>query len=289
MNFKPVHINATTLDDAWFQLLYQINEHGRKYKIDAGSYAGDIRLEFDFVSGFINKPHERPLAPIMPEGSTLPAPTDDDAIDKYFANYLMDPNLEEGEEYRYSTWINGQMLEYPEYCKYVKCEHFTSAKGIRKESLNLNLMIPLYICDYQSIYDSKSKCIQNKPNTQLDWVIEHFKTKGYGNNHCYINVGDKESGLAYNREYKTETERGTSPCLRGIDFKIKDSQLITGVIFRSWDLYSGFSENMSGIALLNEYVAAQLDDVEPGPLTFSSQGLHCYGFQLDVLKQRLGK
>ena len=105
----------------------------------------------------------------------------------------------------------------------------------------------------------------------------------------FISVGDKESCLAYDRSYKNETEKPSSPCLRGIDFKIKDSQLITGVIFRSWDLYSGFSENMGGIALLNEYVAAQLDDVEPGPIAFNSMGLHCYGFQLDVLKQRLGK
>ena len=281
MNFKPVHINATTLDDAWFQLLYQINEHGRKYKIDAGSYAGDIRLEFDFVSGFINKPHERPLAPIMPEGSNLPAPTDDDAIDKYFANYLMDPNLEEGEEYRYSSWINGQLLPYPEYCKHVKCSQYSEEKLTHKHDT--------HYCNVIHIDQSFKSCPLNKPNTQLDWVIEHFREKGYGNNHCYINIGDKESGLAYNREYKNETEKPSSPCLRGIDFKIKDGQLITGVIFRSWDLYSGFSENMGGIVLLNEYIAAQLDDVEPGPLTFSSQGLHCYGFQLEVLKQRLGK
>ena len=46
---------------------------------------------------------------------------------------------------------------------------------------------------------------------------------------------------------------------------------------------------MGGITLLNEYVTEQLDGVKPGPLTFASMGLHAYGFQLDVLKQRLGK
>lgn len=289
MSFKPVHVNATTLDDAWFQLLYQVNENGRKYKIDTGSYVGDIRLEFDFVSGFISKPHIRPLAPKMPEGSNLPVPTDDDAIDKYFANYLMDPNLEPEEEYRYSTWINGQMLQYPEYCRYIKCEEYKKSENqaFITESNIIDVGDP-FTCQGNTA-NGQQICPLDKPNTQLEWIIEHFKTKGYGNNHCHIIIGDKESSLAYDRPYSNEMERGTSPCLRGLDFKIKDGQLITGVIFRSWDLYSGFPENMGGFTLLNEYVADQLEGVEPGPLTFTSQGLHCYGFQLEVLKQRLGK
>lgn len=275
MNFKPIHINTTTLDDTWFQLLYQINKHGRKYKIDSGSYAGHERLEFDFISGFINKPHERPLAPLIPEGSNLPAPTTDEDIDNYFANYLMDPNLEPHEEYRYSSWINGKLLPYPEYCQYIKCDSFKT---------------DCYYFHEQNIPFNRIKtCPLHKPNTQLEWCIRHFQEKGYGNNHCYINIGDKESGLAYDRTYKNETERGTSPCLRGIDLKIKNGQLISSIIYRSWDLYSGFSTNMGGFALLNEYIAEQLDGVEPGPLAFTSTGLHCYDFQLDVLKQRLGK
>jgi thymidylate synthase len=270
----PVYVNATTLDDVWFQLLYQINEHGRRYKIDNGSYAGDIRLEFDFASGFINKPHERPLAPRMPEGSTLPRPTDDDAIEQYFANYLMDPNLADNEEYRYATWINGQMLPYPDYCYYVKCPEITS--------------VTLTECQNMLQTKNITKCPLGRPNTQLEWIIDHFKSKGHGNNHCYITVGDKYSSLSYDKPYNNESERGTSPCLRGIDFKIKQDTLITGVEFRSWDLFSGFPENMGGITLLNEYVANELG-VQPGPLAFSSMGLHCYGFQLEVLKQRLRK
>ena len=280
MKFKPIYINATTLDDAWFQLLSEINKHGRKYKIDNGSYAGQNRLEFDFVSGFINKPHERPLAPRMPESSTLPRPTTDDAIEQYFANYIMDPTLAPGEEYRYSSWINGQLLEYPKYCSYTKCEYFKDIHSIYCCVQEINNILP----NKQII-----TCPLNKPNTQLEWCIDHFKTKGYGNNHCYISVGNKESCLAYNRPYKNEMERGTTPCLRGIDFKIKDGKLITSVIFRSWDLFSGFPENMGGMTLLSEYIVEQLDNVEPGPLAFTSSGLHCYDFQLDVLKQRLGK
>jgi len=284
MKIQSEHIIATTLDDSWYQLLYNIDKIGRKYKIDEGSYAGHFRLEYDYISGIINIPHERPLAPRVPEGSGLPIPTDDNAIEQYFANYLMDPNLKPGEEYRYSTWINGQMLSFPKYCRYIKCKYFEEKPIYIDEEGKLQ---EPFFCQGMDVIKF-NHCPIGKPNTQLEWVIDHFKNKGYGNNHCYISVGDKFSCLAYERPYSNETERGTSPCLRGLDFKIKNDQLILGINFRSWDLYSGFPENMGGFVLLNEYVANELA-VEPGPLTFSSNGLHCYDFQLEILKQRLGK
>jgi len=246
MGIKAAHIDGTTLMDTWFQLLYQVWHIGRKYKIDTGSYAGQTRLEFDFVSGMARYPHERPLAPIMPEG--IPVPTTDGDIEKYFANYLMDYNLEDHEHYRYSSWINLPLLNI-----------------------------------HAKIVDSNAPFRES----QLEWVIRHFKEKGYGNNHCFINIGNLHSNFAYDKPYRNESERLTSPCLRGIDFKIKGGKLIVGVIFRSWDLYSGWPENMGGFTLLNEYVAEQLDGVEAGPLCFTSMGLHCYDFQIEPLKQIL--
>jgi thymidylate synthase len=243
MKFQPVQIVANDLNDCYFQLLGFVYHYGRKYKIDTGSFAGAYRLEFDFCSGFIKYPHTRPLSPIMPEG--IPPTTTDDELDKYFANYLMDSNLEENEHYRYSSWING-------------CDHY-------------------------------NKFIINSKETPLEWVIRHFKEKGYGNNHCYINVGNVDSGFNYDIPYDNEGERRTSPCLRGIDFKIKDSYLIMSVVFRSWDLYAGFPENMGGMALLNEYVAEQLDGIKPGPLAFTSAGLHAYDYQIEPIMSILRK
>ena len=235
---KPVFIEATTLGDAWFQLLYQVYHHGRKYLITKGSYEGGYRLEFDFVAGFIHHPHVRPLAPIMPEGIMVGSPTSDDEIDKYFNDYLMDSSLAPNEEYKYATWINGQ------------------------------------------IFDSTDI-------TAIEWIIKHFKECGYGTNHCFLQVGYPSSNLAYDRSYINENERGTSPCLRGIDFKIVENVLVSHVYFRSWDLFSGFPTNMGGFVLLNEYVAYSLDGIEPGPLAFSSKGLHVYDFALEPLKSLL--
>ena len=122
--------------------------------------------------------------------------------------------------------------------------------------------------------------------SQLEWCIRHLKEKGYGNNHCYITVGSPSINFNYDAPYSNETERKTSPCLRGIDIKVKDNKVILGIIYRSWDLYAGFPENMGGFTLLNEFIASELG-IESGPLTFSSQGLHCYSYQISSIIQYL--
>ena len=255
--FSPIFINGTTLNDAYFNALWQLWYHGKDYKITEGSFKGNFRREFDFCSGVIIHPHDRPLAPIMP--NNIDPVTTDEAIDQYFANYLMNSKLEPNEEYRYSSWINGA----DNYYKYRYIQ-----KEIKKENM------------FEESFEYNKE-------TPIEWVIRHFQEKGYGNNHCYINIGNSDSNFAYDKKYNNEAERGTSPCLRGIDFKIKENKLITSVIFRSWDLYSGFPENLGGITLLNEYVAAQLPGVEPGPLAFTSMGLHCYDFQLKMVVMAL--
>ena len=261
MNLEPIQIVANDLNDAYFTLLSHVWNHGRKYKIDTGSFAGASRLEFDFCSGFIRYPHSRPLSPIMPEGIP-PVTTDEKLLTEYFPNYLMNPELEGNEHYRYSSWINGT-------------DHYKEFKLIEIES---------GLGKYGDIVSSKYR-----DETPLEWVIRHFKEKGYGNNHCYINVGNVDSGFNYDIPYEHEGDRRTSPCLRGIDFKIKNHYLIMSVVFRSWDLYAGFPENMGGLTLLNEYICDQLHDVQPGPLAFTSAGLHAYDYQLEPINSILKK
>lgn len=253
--FRPVFIEARDLNDAYFSLLWNLHARGRKYEITSGSFVGSNRLEFDFCSGFIYDPHIRPLAPIMPPG--MSAITTDEKIEQYFAEYLMNPELSDNEHYKYAQWING-IYHYSDFC-FVSEINKTKPDGI---------------------------LIRETP---LAWVIRHFQEKGYGNNHCYINVGNADSQFNYDVPFKNESERKTSPCLRGIDFKIKDGKLITSVVFRSWDLFAGFPENMGGFALLNEYVADQLPGVSPGPLAFNCSGLHCYDYQIQPLLSILHK
>lgn len=247
--FKPIFIEEKTIDSMWFKLLYEVYKNGRKNHIDTGSFAGSNRLEFDFVAGTIMYPTTRPLAPIVPEG--VPVPTTDDEILKYFTNYIMDGELEGNEHYKYATWISGGKYRLPKF---------------KNE----------FIDDHLWVY---------VPN-QVEWVIKHYKEKGFGNNHCCIQVGYPESSFAYDILFENEAERQTSPCLRLIDTHIKDNVLHMTVTFRSWDLYAGFPENMGGVTMLGEYIANELG-IKMGTLSFSCLKLHCYDSQIKALKARL--
>ncbi len=260
-DWKPTMIHGRDLDDTWFNLLDYLFRFGRQYKIDEGSYAGQTRLTFDFVSGFIDHPHARPLAPKVPESSSLPPPTTDEEIEQYFANYIMNSELAENEEYKYGTWIVGGEYKLPKSAFY---EH--PEIGVIVEE-NQPIRVP----------------------NQIQWVINHFQQKGYGNSHGIITVGYPESNFAYDIPYNNESERRTSPCLRSIDFKIVENELITHCYFRSWDLVGGWPTNMGGITLLNEYVAEHLENVNPGPLAFSCKDLHTYDHAYDYVKARLGQ
>ena len=250
---KSVFVDEKTIDSMWFTLLSELYKHGRKNHIDNGSFAGSNRLEFDYVAGTIEFPTTRPLAPIVPDG--VPPVTTDEEIEKYFVTYLMDGTLEGNEHYKYATWISGGEYMIPELT-------------------------------YHDGWDYGTESLIVKVPNQVQWIIDHYKDKGHGNNHCYIQVGYPESSFAYDMPWETEDQRQTSPCLRGIDTHIKDGQLCFAVIFRSWDLFAGFPENMGGITMLMEYMAEQIG-VKTGPLSFSCLKLHCYDSQIDAVKARL--
>lgn len=107
---KPFYYEASDLNDAWFALLYNIfdENYSRKYIIERGSYVGQTRLEYFWSQVRIKYPATRPFLS-MPEGSGLSVPTDDETIEKYFANYIMDDKLAENELYRYSSSIKPQL------------------------------------------------------------------------------------------------------------------------------------------------------------------------------------
>jgi thymidylate synthase len=267
--FKSAFIEGNNIDEVWFRLLTELTTKGRKYLIDSGSFAGSHRLEFDFCAGTIHNPIEysyegvrKPLAVTVPEGCI--APTTDADIEEYFTEYLMDGTLGAQDHYKYATWIVGGMYKLP------------------KINLADRIFYKLYIeRDNQSV---------QVPN-QIQWCIDHYKQKGFGNNHCCIQIGYPESNWAYDVPYTNETERQTSPCLRMLDTKIINDEgnhtLNFTVYFRSWDAYAGFPVNMGGLALLMEYMAGELG-VNPGSLSFCSKSLHVYEHSIDQLMNRTG-
>ena len=103
-------IEARDLPDAWFQCVYQILEKGRTYIIDRGSFKGQKRLEFDYITVHIKFPGTRPLLPDIPPALGIPNPVAEDYLDQYLP-YLMTSAKKEGEEYTYGQYLEAQIAE----------------------------------------------------------------------------------------------------------------------------------------------------------------------------------
>ena len=103
---KLEFIKATTLPDAWFQCIYRILDVGKKYVIDRGSYEGQQRLEFDYVTVHIKHPEARPLLPEIPIQLGIPNPVEEGYLEEYLP-YLMTSTRKSNEDYTYGERLVG--------------------------------------------------------------------------------------------------------------------------------------------------------------------------------------
>ena len=103
---KLEFIESRDLPDAWFQCVYSIIQNGYKYVIERGSFEGQARLEFDYITIHIKYPGVRPLIPDIPPHLGIPNPVADGYIEEYLP-YLMTSTKKPGEDYTY-----GERLEY---------------------------------------------------------------------------------------------------------------------------------------------------------------------------------
>jgi thymidylate synthase len=65
-------IDARDLPDLWFQAVHDILDHGNRFTIDRGSYAGQTRLEYDYFVGHVKYPGSQPLIPDIPQVAVFP-------------------------------------------------------------------------------------------------------------------------------------------------------------------------------------------------------------------------
>lgn len=253
INFN--YIEAKNLGDAWFQALYRIMTEGRRYLITKGSYEGIHRITMSTLIN-IEFPGARPLYPIMPEGSGIPAPTSEEYINEY-VKYIMDSKKEQNEHYTYGE--------------------------------DLSWQIPWVIEHYKKTGYGTAHCYMTvgRPETL------YFYDRGikYTEN---IFVGDCEKeeviltrhiSNEWNKNQKIET---SSQCLRGIDTWIEEGKLNFWVYFRSWDLWGGFPGNLGGIQLMKEYMADQIG-IDDGSMIVSCKDLHVYEHTEAVALMRIGK
>lgn len=82
------------------------------------------------------------------------------------------------------------------------------------------------------------------------------------------------------------------PCLSLIDTEIFGGKLHLTCYFRSWDAYAGLPANISGIQLLNEAIASEINrrsdlNIQTGKLIFHSKNCHIYKRQFKIVEELL--
>ena len=106
---KSVHINATDIPDAWFQCIYNIfnDDVAYEYVIDRGSFEGNKRREFFYITVEIEQAYNEPyflMLPQIPAHYNIPNPVADDYVEQYLP-YLMTSHVSAGEAYTYGSRI----------------------------------------------------------------------------------------------------------------------------------------------------------------------------------------
>lgn len=248
------YIKARDLGDAWFQTLFRMLDEGSVFKIDRGSYAGQRRLEFDWITVHIKYPNTRPLLPQIESHYNIPNPVADGYLDDYLP-YLMTGELKPGESYTYGQRLAKYPIDYPVY-KFGSPEWNKILIQEMDELRDKNIIV----------YDGQTYL------NQIELLIWTYKNKGFRNNQMVLQVA-----------HPTDMLLQDPPCLRHIDTRIQDGKLNFYPYFRSWDLYSGFPANLGGIQLLKEYCAAEIG-VEDGEIIAVSKGLHIYDYTFDLAK-----
>ena len=258
---KIHQINARDLPDLWFQAVNDILDHGERFVIDRGSYAGQTRLEYDYFMGHVNYPATVPLIPDIPPACGIPNPVEHDYIyggpgyERAYIEYLMSARKEPGESYTYGERLTRVPLIGD---KLVWWEQ-ENAEIVDKRDIDGNI-----------VFEEDVQLYLN----QIEWVIATYKQFGQRNNQLVLQVA-----------HPSDLTLLDPPCLRSIDTRIQNDTLHFFVYFRSWDLWNGFPANLAAIQNLKEYMAGEIA-VEDGQMIVESKGLHLYGYAEDLAKLR---
>ena len=146
MPFDNNIIEAKTISDAWRDAMWACVRNGYDYKIEGGSYIGQIRRQLDYVVIRITEPWTRPLAAQTPEGSGIPSPTSDESIEEYFMQYIIGNEKADNEVYTYSEYITQQLDE---------------AIDILNKSKGNSNQASIFVGEPKLIYENDPPCLRN--------------------------------------------------------------------------------------------------------------------------------
>jgi thymidylate synthase len=251
-------IEARDLPDLWFRAVNDILEKGKKFKIDKGSYEGQIRLEFDYFIGHVKNPGygsgTSQILPDIPLNIGIPNPVEvsyvygGEGYKRSYLEYLMTSHKEPGESYTYGE----RLTKSPLIGDKLKWWKQNNKEIIDKKSI-----------DKKIVFKEDGKLYLN----QIEWVIDTYKKFGHRNNQMILQIAEP-----------SDCSLRDPPCLRTIDTRIQDGALhFFPVYFRSWDLWAGLPANLAGIQELKKYMADEIG-VRDGEMLVESKGLHLYGY-----------
>ena len=251
-----INIEANTLEDAWFLTLYKMIDEGHVYKIDRGSYAGQKRLEFDYVTIRIKNPSKGNLIPKIPEVYNIDNPVAEGYCEEYSQKYLMGHDLAENESYTYGQRITKYPISHP-------IEYFSNDenKDIIIQEIDILTDLDIIIKENDSYFLNQIELI--------NWL---YKNKGHRNNQTVLQIA-----------HPTDLILQDPPCLRQIQVRIQNNKIHFFVYFRSWDLWNGFPANLGGIQILKQYMAEMIG-LDDGEIIATSGGLHIYDYAFDLAK-----
>lgn len=272
MTMRHEFIEANTLEDAWFLAIYRIIDEGRVYKIDRGSFAGQKRLEFDYVTVQIKNPSKGNLIPQIPESYNIDNPVAEGYCEEYSQQYLMGHELSPNESYTYGQRITKypishpikdfDKLEFKEILIQDVPELIEAGIIMREDIMNTDPTSEFFnFVDREQYYLN-----------QIEMIIWLYKNKGHRNNQTVLQIA-----------HPTDILLQDPPCLRQIQVRIQDGKIHFFVYFRSWDLWNGFPANLGGIQILKQYMAEMIE-VEDGEIIATSGGLHIYDYVFDIGK-----
>lgn len=109
MLFQYNIVEGRTIEDVWRDIMWCAVRKGYDYRVEVGSYEGQLRRQLDYAVIRVLEPAIRPLSVRVPEGCGIPAPTDEDKIWKYFQRYLIGTERGPKEDYTYGMYIVPQL------------------------------------------------------------------------------------------------------------------------------------------------------------------------------------
>jgi thymidylate synthase len=166
-------IEARDLPDAWFQVIYHLLSKGRHYIIDRGSYAGQERIEYDYITLHVRYPGTRPLVPDIPAHYGVPSPVTEQYVQEYLP-YLMLAEKHPNEQYTYGQYLEHQIEAV--------------IRMFRADGHNTN-QATMTVGDASSIYLEHPPCLRLVDCRILDGKL-HFI--------CYFRSWDAWGGLPAN-------------------------------------------------------------------------------------------